>query len=97
MPVSGNSNDDLNATIEHLYTKLDIRRLLLRNYEKTVIACFKCNSEKGWKDADEFEAAYMNLPMNVIIDIRKFCKKVSPLNHNHHDTDTYRHRKIKYS
>lgn len=45
---SGNSAKD-GATIEHLYPKTDIRRLLLSPSEYIVAACFKCNQEQNRK------------------------------------------------
>ncbi len=40
--------DDM-ATVEHLYSKLDYRRHDPNDgkEERTVLACYKCNSEKG--------------------------------------------------
>lgn len=39
-----------NATIEHIYSKLDIRRNLNKH---TVLACYECNSTKSHNDFNE--------------------------------------------
>src|SRR4051812_8662309 len=51
----GAKTPDKTATIEHVYPKSDIRRLLAGNKQKYLkIACSKCNGEKGTVDSKVF-------------------------------------------
>lgn len=38
---------DNSATIEHIYSRQDIRHLLFKHTEKLTLACFKCNQQKN--------------------------------------------------
>jgi hypothetical protein len=46
MRLKGPMSTDL-ATIEHLYSKMDVRRLL---DESTVLACYDCNHARGIRE-----------------------------------------------
>lgn len=40
------------ATLEHIYPKTDIRRFIRNKFEKvTLMACRKCNSDRGAKES----------------------------------------------
>lgn len=47
--VNGCDQDKNVATLEHLYSKLDIRRLLSK---KSVLACASCNHSRAERDFD---------------------------------------------
>lgn len=47
-------NQDRSATIEHVYSKMDIRRLL---DESKMLACYKCNTGKA---KDEYKNIFNN-------------------------------------
>lgn len=45
------------ATLDHVYSNLDLRRLL-KGGDKTVLACFKCNNKRS---ASETRKVYPNI------------------------------------
>lgn len=49
---------DNTATVEHLITRHDIRRLLLSRTEYTVLACYSCNKAKAKRDYAYFVSGY---------------------------------------
>lgn len=63
------------ATIEHLYTNHDIRRLLLGKFDHTVLACNKCNMEMGTKAEQLVNAQYKELGSVKPIKLMKFTRK----------------------
>lgn len=56
--------DDL-ATVEHVYPKSDIRRLLAP--KARALACYKCNSQKGIADNPDHHPDYKNLEKPSLI------------------------------
>jgi hypothetical protein len=50
------------ATVEHLYSKLDIRRLLQKN--TTVLACYHCNQERCFED--QKRVRYQKFSLNIL-------------------------------
>lgn len=60
---------DYHATIDHVYTKIDIRRLLLHYADHVVLACYKCNNGMGTEQLNSFKNDYAALPDNIVFDI----------------------------
>lgn len=53
-------NLDALATVEHLYSKMDIRRFLVSKDKNTVLACNKCNQDRGNLDGKIYLSSYTN-------------------------------------
>ena len=51
------SNEDLFATIEHIYWNGDLRRLL-KGESRIKISCHKCNAERGNKYLEEYYSIF---------------------------------------
>jgi len=55
---SQNKGFDKMATIEHVYSKNDLRRLLIPQFSKIKLSCYKCNNSKGLEDRNKAMANY---------------------------------------
>lgn len=73
LPASGidGVSTDETATIEHIYSNLDIRRLLFRRNEKIKLACHKCNNSRAnaEQDAVNYGFDYFNQHENLLVNL----------------------------
>lgn len=64
---NGVQTDDM-ATVEHIYSKLDIRRYLS---EKKVVTCYKCNNDKYSVDQAKIFSDYKNMYADYHKDLKE--------------------------
>lgn len=51
-PISGQSIPNHNtATVDHIYSRLDIRRNIVKEAQNVVIACYECNNKREKAEA----------------------------------------------
>lgn len=60
-------NKHNSATVDHIYSRNDIRRFLVEERENTVLACHKCNFEKSLKENSWEVEASQYLRENQVI------------------------------
>jgi len=58
--------EDNMATIEHIYSRLDIRRLIPGCENKIRLCCYRCNQDRNTAETAEFHKNYYNLQVSII-------------------------------
>lgn len=48
------------ATIDHIFSRLDIRRYLITNSKNTVLSCHKCNNMRNELERDQIVLDYLS-------------------------------------
>lgn len=79
MPKSGQSVlKSNNATIEHLYPKLDLRRYTQGGDKATVLSCYFCNQAYNKVQHQRIVAAYISIHGTKEIDLLEFLTPSQP-------------------
>lgn len=57
------------ATIDHIYSKNDLRRYLVKDRKNVVLACHECNHHRNAAEIKALYADYNDLPTVSIIEM----------------------------
>lgn len=73
----GQSEKRNSATVEHVYSRLDIRRYAKNGNLKLKLACRKCNNTKGADDSDKMNHDYKALVGICRISLLEFVRSTT--------------------